>query len=96
MDRKTITDKISRKLNADKSAISSLFDSLSEVMAERCSELDYIAVPGFGTFEPKKKNERIAVHPATGRRLLVPPKIVLSFKPSSLLKQKVNGERSDA
>ena len=40
--------------------------------------------------EAKKKVERIVVNPSTGKRMLVPPKIALSFKPSALLKSKIN------
>lgn len=90
MDRRTAIDRIAKKLDISREDANMLFDGLRGIMAERCAELDSIAIPGFGTFEPRKKEERIAMHPATGKRILVPPKIVLSFKPSSLLKQKVN------
>ncbi|EXY65380.1 HU family DNA-binding protein, partial [Bacteroides fragilis] len=43
---------------------------------------------GFGTFEVKKKAERIVINPVTKLRLLVPPKLVLAFKPSPILKDK--------
>ena len=34
--------------------------------------------------------ERIVVNPNTKQRMLVPPKLVMSFKPSNLLKDKFN------
>ncbi|MDE7510193.1 MAG: HU family DNA-binding protein, partial [Muribaculaceae bacterium] len=46
-------------------------------------------------FETKKRKERLTVHPATGRRLLVPPKLVVNFKPSGVMKsnlQNTNGQ----
>ena len=52
-------------------------------------ELDSVVVPGFGTFEPKKRNERVMIHPSTGKRMLVPPKVVLGFKVSNVLKAKL-------
>jgi nucleoid DNA-binding protein len=36
----------------------------------------------------KKKLERIVVNPSTKQRMMVPPKLVLSFKPSSAVKDK--------
>ena len=39
-------------------------------------------------FEIKKKLERISVNPVTKQRLLVPPKLVLTFRPSNVLKDK--------
>lgn len=51
--------------------------------------MDSVSIQGFGTFEPRKKLERIAVNPATGKRMLIPPKIVLSFKPGINIKNKL-------
>ena len=46
-------------------------------------------VPNFGTFEVKKKLERIMVNPSTGQRMLVPPKLVLNFKLNANWKERV-------
>lgn len=89
MDNRTLIDTLSRRLAMDKSKTAALLDAFDTIVAERCSELDSIAIPGFGTFEPRKKMERVAVHPSTGKRMLIPPKITLSFRPSALLKQKI-------
>ena len=43
---------------------------------------------GFGSFEVKKKAERISINPASKQRMLVPPKLVLSYRPSNTLKDK--------
>lgn len=67
-----------------------MIGSLCEEMAKTASNLDGIVVAGFGTFEPRLREERISVHPATGKRLLVPPRIYLGFKASPVLKQKIN------
>ena len=62
------------------------------LMAELARALDEngaLTVQGFGSFEVKKKLERVMVNPTTKQRLLVPPKLVLTFKASQLLKDKV-------
>ena len=46
-------------------------------------------VVGFGNFEAKKKNERVVVNPSNGKRMLVPPKVVLAFKVSNVLKNRL-------
>lgn len=89
MDNKTLIDTLSGKLNVSRDTVASLIDSLTGVLGECGSELDLVNISGFGTFEPKKRVERVALHPASGRRLMIPPKIVISFKPSVSLKQKV-------
>ena len=49
---------------------------------------DKVSLIGFGTFEVKKKMERISVNPSTQQRMLIPPKLVLTYKPSITLKEK--------
>lgn len=57
-------------------------------IAERLDDETSLAVSGFGTLEVKKKKERVVVNPATGKRKLVPPKLVPAFKPAAALKEK--------
>jgi DNA-binding protein HU-beta/integration host factor subunit alpha len=52
-------------------------------------EGDSVSVPNFGAFEVKKKNERVIVNPTSGQRMLVPPKLVLNFRPNIAWKEKV-------
>lgn len=60
-----------------------------EAMGDRFQEGDAVLVPTFGTFEVKKKMERIMVNPSTGQRMLVPPKLVLNFKPNVNWKERI-------
>lgn len=48
---------------------------------------DTIQINGFGSFEVKKRMERIVVSPGTQQRMLVPPKLVLNFKPIASIKK---------
>ncbi len=89
MDNKELVDRIAAQLGRSKGDVSKLIDALTATVRERCGELDSIAVPGFGTFEAKKKNERIVVNPKGGQRMLVPPKIALNFKVSNVLKTRL-------
>ena len=50
------------------------------------------AVPSFGIFEVKKKLERVLVNPTTKQRMLVPPKMVVNFKPNTSLRSKIKNE----
>lgn len=90
MDNKTIVETLSARMDLSRETIEMLIEGLSNIMKDCGKQLDSISIAGFGNFEAKKRNERVAVHPATGKRLLVPPKISYSFKASSNLKEKVN------
>ena len=60
-----------------------------EAMGDHFQDDDSVLIPTFGTFEVKKKLERIMVNPSTGQRMLVPPKLVLTFKPNVSWKERV-------
>jgi DNA-binding protein HU-beta len=48
-----------------------------------------VSLHGFGVFELKNRKERIIMNPATGKKMLVPPKLSLSFKLSETFKNKI-------
>lgn len=58
-----------------------------DAMTGSFEEGDVVQVAGFGSFEIKKRLERIVVNPGTRQRMLVPPKLVLSFKPVNAIKE---------
>lgn len=88
MDSKTFIAELGRRLGESPEDVSAVVSALGSVLADAMKEGDTVAVPGFGNFEPKKRNERESVHPSSGKRILIPPKLTIVFKPSTLLKQK--------
>ena len=95
MNNKEFVTELSRRTGI---SVKETTDLLGKVIAEMTQELvegDAIAVPGFGTFDTKKKAERISVSPTTKQRMLVPPKLVLCFKPSGLLRERVNKNQTE-
>jgi len=89
MDNKKLVEILAANMGRSSEDISKLIEAFAGVLRNRCGEMDSVIVPGFGTFEPKKRNERVLVHPSSGRRMLVPPKVVLGFKVSNVLKAKL-------
>lgn len=95
MDNKTLIEKVAADTGIARTDVQEMLNTLFTITAECCVAMDTIIIPGFGQFEPKKRKERLTVHPATGRRLLVPPKLVVNFKPSGVMKsnlQNSNGQ----
>ena len=89
MDNKKLVETLSEKLGRSADDVNKLLEGLAGVLRTRCGDLDSVIVPGFGSFEPRKRNERVMVNPKTGKPMLVPPKIVLGFKVSNVLKSKL-------
>ena len=68
-----------------------LVNNVINAMGDAFQEDNSVLVPNFGTFEAKKKMERVIINPSTGQRMLVPPKLVLNFKPNQTWKDKLKG-----
>lgn len=66
-----------------------IVDTIVTAMGHQFENGNNVQIPSFGTFEVKKHNERVIVNPTTGQRMLVPPKLVLGFKPASAVKGQV-------
>lgn len=89
MNNKEYITELARRSGYSQDNTQRMVRCVIESIATAFDEGDNVCVPDFGTFELKKRMERIVVNPSTGQRMLVPPKIVLSFKPSTSVKNKM-------
>lgn len=89
MNNKEFIAELSRTLNCSSKEASQMMSALVTEMTELLEDENQIAIQGFGTFEVKKKLERVVVNPTTRQRMLVPPKLVVGFKPSTTLKDRI-------
>ena len=88
MNNKEFTSELAERLGYTIKDTSELMNSLLSSMTQELEEGNVIAIQGFGSFEVKKKADRISINPASKQRMLVPPKLVLSYRPSNTLKDK--------
>lgn len=89
MNNKDFINAIASRIDVNTKEAQRITDAFIEELATELAEGTPLAVQGFGTFEVKKKLERVVVNPATKQRMLVPPKLVLAYKPSPVLKDKL-------
>lgn len=89
MNNKSFIAEVSRQMEISTDDAQMLTYAFVDVMNECFQEGDAVTFSSFGTFEVKKRMERIMVSPNTKKRMLVPPKLVLAFKPSSAIKEKI-------
>lgn len=61
-----------------------------EGMSQKFDEGIGVSIANFGVFEIKKRMERIVVNPSSGQRMLVPPKIVVTFKAETSARKTAN------
>ena len=89
MNNKDFIQTLASDLAITPKAAQKMTSALIATLAENLDSDTSLSIQGFGSFEVKKKMERIVVNPATRQRKLIPPKLVLAFKPSEVLKEKM-------
>ena len=89
MNNRELITELSTTLNLSAEETKKMLNNFTEELCDQFDKGCDVAIHGFGTFELKKHNERIIVNPGTGKRMLVPPKLLLSFKLSPTIKNKL-------
>lgn len=80
---------MAKNVDLSKDQTQKLVNIVIDAMVETFELGENMTVANFGTFETKKRMERIIVNPSSGQRMLVPPKIVLNFKPSAQVRENI-------
>lgn len=88
MNNKEFIAELSKRSDNSSRDVADMVFTLTQLMTDKWMDNDTITIQNFGSFEVRKKSERVSVNPVSKQRLLVPPKLVLTFKPSNLLKDK--------
>ena len=89
MNNKEFISELSRRFVYTNKDTTQLVSSVISIKTQQLQDGNTVAIQGFGTFEVRKKLERISINPATQQRMLIPPKLVLTYKPSAILKEKL-------
>lgn len=89
MNNKEFVDELANELRLDPSEIQQRVSALGKAVVGMLNDETVLTLKGFGTFEVRKRLERVAMNPATRQKVLVPPKLVMAFRPSPSLKEKI-------
>ena len=90
MNNKEFINELSTQTGLSAKDAASYSALLVSNLSQHLAEEDNVNISGFGLFEVKRKMERIIINPASKQRMLVPPKIVVGFKPAPTLKERIN------
>lgn len=89
MNNKQFIAELAQRLGYTAQDTQKMMYNVIDAMADTFQDGNTVTVQNFGSFEVKKKMERIMQNPSTGQRMLVPPKLTLGFKISPTWKDKL-------
>jgi integration host factor subunit alpha len=67
-----------------------LVERVLELITDALVDGEHVKLSSFGSFHVRSKNERIGRNPKTGEEVPILPRQVLVFKPSNVLKSRIN------
>lgn len=95
MNNKQFIAELARRAGFSQDDTQRLVRNVIDAMIAQFEEGEVVSLPDFGTFEVKKRLERVVVNPISKKRQLVPPKLVLGFRPADSVKEKLKNGGSE-
>lgn len=80
---------LSRNESAD--LVEAVLDQISSALVDG----ENVKISSFGSFVLRDKGQRIGRNPKTGEEVPIEPRRVLVFRPSQVLKDRINGKAAD-
>ncbi len=68
-------------------------ETLLEIIKKKLESGESVLISGFGKFTVKDKRARRGRNPHTGEDLILEPRRVITFKPSGVLREKINKQQ---
>jgi integration host factor subunit alpha len=92
MTKADIVEQIYELVGFSKKESAELVEKVFEAIKDTLARGEKVKVSGFGNFVVRPKNARKGRNPQTGQEILLDARRVLTFKPSLVLKNLLNGE----
>ena len=90
MTKADIVEKIHTTIGLSKKDSAEMMESVFNIIKSTLESGETIKVSGFGSFVVNQKEARRGRNPQTGETITIEARRVLTFKPSTLLRQAVN------
>jgi len=85
-----IVEQVYNEIGFPKNQSIEIVESLFELIKKTLESGEDVMISGFGKFCVKEKKERKGRNPATGEKLMLKPRKVVTFKCSGKLRRKMN------
>jgi integration host factor subunit alpha len=84
------------KIGLTRTESSALVDLVLKEMIDTIARCETVKLSSFGSFTVREKGQRIGRNPKTGVEAPIPPRRVVVFKASAIMKRKIQNNNSDA
>jgi integration host factor subunit alpha len=92
--RADLAEAVHRELGVSRQDSADLVQAMLEEISDALAKGEPVKLSSFGAFNLRDKNGRVGRNPKTGEEVPIEPRRVLVFKPSQVLKDRVDGNRA--
>lgn len=87
-----LIDSVYEKVGFSKKEAADLVELVFETIKEELCKGGQIKISGFGKFRVRNKKSRMGRNPQTGEAMVISARTVLTFTPSRILRDGINGK----
>jgi integration host factor subunit alpha len=97
MSGKTVTradlcEAVYQKVGLSRTESATLVELVLKEITDCLERGETVKLSSFGSFVVRKKGQRVGRNPKTGKEVPISPRRVMVFKPSAILKQRINSD----
>ncbi|TAL18531.1 integration host factor subunit alpha [bacterium] len=92
MTKSDIVEAVYQNVGFTKKRAAEVVNLILDTMKEALESGDKVKISGFGNFEIRMKEARKGRNPQTGEEITISERQVLTFKPSQVLKDRLNSK----
>ena len=93
MNRAELIEALAEKSGLSKQKAKKVLESYMEIVTEKMSQNEEIALIGVGTWIPRPQSSRRARNPKTGTPVRIKARTTVKFKPGKFLLEAINGKK---
>ena len=93
--RADLCEAVYQKIGLSRTESSKLVDGVLDEIFDAVAGGENVELSSFGSFVVRDKGERIGRNPKTGVEVPIEPRRVMVFKPSNVMKARINGQTGE-
>ncbi|HUF55435.1 MAG TPA: integration host factor subunit alpha [Thermohalobaculum sp.] len=89
--RSDLSEAVYREIGLSRNESAEMVETILTRIGESLVKGESVKISSFGTFDVRDKGARMGRNPKTGEEVPIEPRRVLVFRPSHIMKERVNG-----
>ena len=95
MTKKDIASLLHKKLGLNLKESARIVDKFFEIIVETLSAGEDVKLPKFGSLKIQDRKPRIGRNPTTGEKIDITSRKAIAFRPSKILRSKLNSDKNE-